>query len=435
MAFTLSGTVYSDRGVTPDLTGLTINVSVNGAASSASTTSSLVDGTYSVSVTSVNGDVLTIYLQGNVPVGVRVTISDGNNLSGADIYEDHLIIAAGNGGATPTGTNMNTSDNNGATGITAIYSSITNTSTATAAGKHVLFPAGTTKPVSISQLSCRGDCICKGPAAGGAAFIATSGTQFIEQSGGGNFVNFNITGSGCTVKPTTDLTFSGGSGSNISVSTGAIFDANGKNMIGTLSIAAAGGDLYLGSGTHSFLGVSASGGTVHGDTCNLTLTGTTTCVSIQGGTFIAPSGIFNVQGGFILTSGTFTPGTNTVNLTGTNQTFSGGNFTFYNLVKTVTAAATLTFTDGTVTTVTHNLTLQGSPSQLLTLQGSAAAGWTIAVPGQQNLNYLSVSFSTATGNTAFAGPTSTNGGSNTNWSFASVGHGVFSQLNLLGVGA
>lgn len=116
---------------------------------------------------------------------------------------------------------------------------------------------------------------------------------------------------------------------------------------------------------------------------------------------------------------TFNAGTSTLVLADTNNRTINTNVTFYNLSCVVATARTLTFTDGTAPGASNSLTLQGASGQLLTLAGSSTGGWSIGVPSTQSLGYLSVSRSTATGNTAAAGLTSTDGGNNTNWTFGS----------------
>ncbi|MEK7136860.1 MAG: hypothetical protein AAB853_01110, partial [Patescibacteria group bacterium] len=118
---------------------------------------------------------------------------------------------------------------------------------------------------------------------------------------------------------------------------------------------------------------------------------------------------------------TFTAGTSTVALDGGTQTVSGST-TFYNLSKTVTAAATMTFAATATQTVSNALTLQGAASNLLTL-GSSLNGvqWKIDPQGTRTISYVSVSDSNNTNATAIDCTASncTDGGRNTNWSFPS----------------
>ncbi len=95
-------------------------------------------------------------------------------------------------------------------------------------------------------------------------------------------------------------------------------------------------------------------------------------------------------GGTITSLGTFTCGSGTVTLDGASQNLPGTN-TFYNLSKTTSTAATLTFEAGAITTVTGALTLQGAAGQLLALRSSFdGTRWNINPQGSRTLAYLDV---------------------------------------------
>jgi hypothetical protein len=93
-----------------------------------------------------------------------------------------------------------------------------------------------------------------------------------------------------------------------------------------------------------------------------------------------------------------------------------GSFTFNGV-----AGGTFIFTDGIAITVSNSVTLQRC-----ILQGSATAGWTIAMPVTQTISDVVVSYSTATGHAGVAN-SSVNGGHNTNWMFPGAlgGAGLF----------
>ncbi len=136
------------------------------------------------------------------------------------------------------------------------------------------------------------------------------------------------------------------------------------------------------------------------------------------------SSIVNCAGPWKLVDGpdriTQNPGASTVNLNGTNQTISGSG-TFYNLTKTVTTAATLTFQNSKEQTITNALTFQGASGQLLSLRSDSPSTQykiTLQAGKSQTLSYLDVQDSDASGGqTLGAGPYSTNSGNNSNWTF------------------
>jgi hypothetical protein len=152
-------------------------------------------------------------------------------------------------------------------------------------------------------------------------------------------------------------------------------------------------------------------------------------ITIGSGATVTVSGSASITtNGNWSNSGTFTAGTGTVTLNGTNQTLSGST-TFYNLVKNVTVADTLTFANGTTQTITNSLNLQGIPAQRLSLRSnSIGVQWKIVLQagGSQFLNYLDVKDSDASGGqTLVAGVLSIDSGNNLNWVFSGEGAGGF----------
>jgi hypothetical protein len=107
--------------------------------------------------------------------------------------------------------------------------------------------------------------------------------------------------------------------------------------------------------------------------------------------------------------------------TGTSTLTIQGSNTFTRIESTKTVAHTITFTDGTTQTV-GVWTVKGTSGNVVTLQGSSTAGWTLDCPSLQfgEGNYLSISRSTATpAGTWYAGDNSTDGGNNSGWTFRS----------------
>ena len=133
---------------------------------------------------------------------------------------------------------------------------------------------------------------------------------------------------------------------------------------------------------------------------NLTLNANTATIKVSG------TGAF--QGGGITTY-------NEVQLNGTAHTISGSN-TLATLSLNPAGAQTLTFTDGTTQTVT---TLSRTNTGQIILQGSSTGGWTISdSSGTNSLNYLTISYSTASGGATFkAGINSIDNGNNSGWYF------------------
>lgn len=370
----VSGTVFTDAGTTPMGAGRTLNISINGAASAGNTTTAA-NGTYTIAGLTINsGDVVAVYIQDGVnpEKAVTVTIGTGSNLTGIDLYQNYLSVRSD--GGTMTKTALDTSDANAATGLSGVYS------------------AGASTLSTSSTNSC-GFCIQSGQAfAPTASYTMTvNGEKWICR---GTFTP-SISTTVLLSRATTGCVSGGQAFHNLTIG-GA-----GTPTVVLEDAVVVNGTLALGSGA---LDVSASN---FGVTAN---------------------------GNFTTTSGTFTARNGTVTFSGSaTQTIAGSN-TFYDLVRTTAAARTLRFTDGTTTTVTNSVTFTGSPGALLTLSGTSTGGWTIAMPATQTLGYLSVSRSTATGNTAAAGATSTNGGNNTNWTFGASGTGFGGRVGGGGAG-
>src|SRR5262249_18714178 len=142
-SISISGTVYTDEGVTTMGSGRTIAVSVNGGAAAATTTTAS-DGTYTLSNVTVNaGDVLTIYLSGNTEKGVTVTVGNGSNLTGINLYQNALITRCDNSCSLTNG-NLHTAIGNGSTDITAIIQGAGGTTLTIASQKNLYIPTSQT---------------------------------------------------------------------------------------------------------------------------------------------------------------------------------------------------------------------------------------------------------------------------------------------------
>jgi len=130
---------------------------------------------------------------------------------------------------------------------------------------------------------------------------------------------------------------------------------------------------------------------------------------------------------------TLNAGTSTIKITGTGQ-FSGGDLTYNNVELNGTAhtisgsntfaklrfggaAQTITHTDGTTQTFT-NMT-RSAGTDVKTMVGTSTGGWAYAKQGggRIDLDYLALSYSTATVGKFFAGANSTDTTGNTGWLF------------------
>jgi hypothetical protein len=146
-----------------------------------------------------------------------------------------------------------------------------------------------------------------------------------------------------------------------------------------------------------------------------------------------------VAGSFENNGGVFTPQSGTVTLDGTSQAINSSN-TFYNLVKSVTSAATLTFGRASTQIISGALTLTGAASNLLSLVSSAVGtAWNIDPQGSRSVSYVDVSDSNNTsGTTIFANNSQSSGGGNTDWCLSaacSISGTVYTDQGITNIGA
>jgi len=132
-------------------------------------------------------------------------------------------------------------------------------------------------------------------------------------------------------------------------------------------------------------------------------------------TLTANTSTINCSGNF--TGGGINYNGATLNLTGATSTISGNN-TFAQLNLASGTTQTISFTDGSIQTVT-SANLSGSVGHIHTLKGTGAAGWQITKAGGGTItaNYLSLSYSTGSPAKTWYAKYSTDGGNNIGWIF------------------
>jgi hypothetical protein len=113
-------------------------------------------------------------------------------------------------------------------------------------------------------------------------------------------------------------------------------------------------------------------------------------------------------------------------------TITGAN-TFNDITASVaaTSAASILFTAGTTTTLINGFDVDGTAVNPITISSATAAAHTLSLStGTVVADYLNLSYSTATGGAAWYAGASTNGGNNTGWQFivgtavVTVGQGI-----------
>jgi hypothetical protein len=290
----------------------------------------------------------------------------------------------------------------------------------------------------------------------------TAGTYSLSLTGNQRDVNFTgfsgtLTNSARTIYG--NLTVS--SGMTLNAGTGAqtfgatsgskTITSNGKTFDFPITFNGAGGtwvfqdNTTVGSTrifTHTNGTVDLNGKTITVGSSYATAAGTKN-LTFNGGTLVcANSGstaFNNAQPtGFTTTAGT---GTGKISMTSASaKTFVGGGSTYNCTLSNDGAGAltisdsntfttlangvqptTFTFTSGTTTTLT-NWNISGTAGNLVTIGSTAASQHTLSDPsGTVSVDYLSISYSSATGGaTWLAGLNSVNGGNNSGWIFSNV---------------
>ncbi len=148
-------------------------------------------------------------------------------------------------------------------------------------------------------------------------------------------------------------------------------------------------------------------------------------LAIDGGNFSLDSGAIFLSGDWN-NAGVFSPGTGSVNIVdgcGTTTTALVGDSTFYDFSAATTAGRLLRVTAGSTQAFNHSLTLEGAPSNPLTIRSSragTAANFDLLEGGRQRVSYVDVADNNARGGLTLAPGTpasfsSVDSGGNTNW--------------------
>lgn len=241
----------------------------------------------------------------------------------------------------------------------------------------------------------------------GWTFVATTGTHNINLNGktlGAISLTFN--GAGGTWKLQNDLTVNGTT-NPVTLTNGTI-DLNGYSFItgtiatgvGTKNITFNGGTVQLSQNGTAWSNANPTGFTTTAGTG----TGKFSLTSTSAKTFAGGGSVYNCN--------LSNDGTGALTITGSNTFISLNNST---------TARTYTFTAGTTTTFI-NLSFTGAAANLITIGSSSTATYTFSQSGGVvSCDYISISRCVTTGGAAFyAGANSTNGGTNTGWTFSAA---------------
>jgi hypothetical protein len=342
---TVSGTIYSDEGVTVyncSADNLTIGVSVNGGTSSTGTCTAA-GGTYTVTVAanpSAVGEPIAVWIDSaETPKATTVTRagSTSSNITGFDLYQNRLIVRHEDSGPI-TNANLATADNTNA-GI-----------------RYAVSSGNLTIESGISALVWTADTFTPG------------GTVTTNTTGG----DFKI-GSSATFSPGSNAVSIGGSWNNSGTFTAGTSTvtftavATGRTLSGTLdgtsgrfhnlTFNGVGGGWTLNATTLVNNDLTITNGTVSGGSSNLTVTRHMTLADTSGVSYTFGSTTVTVGGDFSDAGGRGSYGTSTVNLNGTGTMTTVVAGAFYNL--TIAATGMTTQTGSGVIRVTNIFTVDG----------------------------------------------------------------------------
>jgi len=270
--------------------------------------------------------------------------------------------------------------------------------------------------------------------------LSSGGNQFVV-----DFVDLTINSSASLDVGATNLTINDSG----AFSNSGTFTLDGDNTFTSFTADTDSGTIeYGGTGTYS-------SGLILGDTYNnLSFNGSggswvldaaldvNNDLTLADGTLDVKSGsdyAVTVGGDWINNGGTFTGRSGTVTLDGTSQTIGGSvGTTFYNLIKSVLSADTLTFNNAITTTIDNNTTLTGADGDVLSLRSDLADTQfeiDISNSGTRTLQHIDVKDSNNTNATEIICSSGCiNSDNNTNWSFPITGT-VYTDEGSTNIGA
>jgi hypothetical protein len=362
---TISGTVYTDQGVTNIGAGKTIRVLVNGTGAITGTTNA--SGQYSISVPLTSaGDVITAHIDGATEDGATITRTAGADITGFDIYQDRIIVRNESVSAISIA-NLNTGNDGDADLITLYTDGVSPTFQS---GKELFIWAGDTfTPGAALDVDGNVEVAATATLTLGGTLdvdgnIDNKGTLVVGAHAitvGGNYTHSAVTGI-YTANAGTTITFDG-TGAQTFISGGATYkNIVNANTIGSVAIGGflTVGETFTNTGTFDLVSHALTVTGAVSNTGTIKLNGQQT-VTLTSGNDV-DSGTWEYYG-----DGTGTSTTHTIKDFGTtdyyNLTFndvSASNSDTFQIGSTLTVAGSLTATDGTFNASTSPVVISGN---------------------------------------------------------------------------
>lgn len=432
-ARTITGSLYQSNRTTK-LTNQTVKLSVNGASPVQQAASSG-DFTFSNIVLS-SGDKILAWIDDDATYeGNTITVSDGNNLTGLNVYAGNVTVRYETGSSI-TNTNLSTAkgsliDDDIKYSVTGANLTVQDNFKFYIPATYTHAPGGT---ITVDDIEIDGILNADGND------VTVSG-DWDNSSGsytsGNNTTTFNgatkqtlISGGTGDTKDFYNLTHSGSAELELSAS-------NALDVDGSLTQSGAGDFDTQGNNVTSG-GLAVSSGTFNNDARAGTWD-VNGAVSISSGTLTATSGSFTVSGAWNKTGGIFTHNSGTVTFDGTSaQSVNAGGSNFGTLAVTnasdyvtfsaatscanftaQTASSKIKFKESVNFTVSGTLTLNGQAAgtEIELISASSGTQWNLVCPAT-TVNYVKAKDSNSTN--TIAANYSIDLGTNTNWTFAAV---------------
>ncbi|MBI5415131.1 hypothetical protein HZA38_06505, partial [Candidatus Peregrinibacteria bacterium] len=342
---TISGTVYTNQGVTTMGSGRTVRILKNGTDMSKSTTT---NGFGAFSISSVNTsaeDVLTVYLDNATENGAVVTLSNATDIADLNIYQNYLITRTESGTAL-TNANLDTANNAdpglSSDDLTSLYDVSGGTLTTTTGTelliKNSFTPGGAIDAGGTIDVDGLFDASTYAINVAGdwdiSVMITHSGNLTFDGTGAQVYTNSTSMNSTMVINKSsgtlTAASWLKPMTGNITLTSGTL-DINGQAITGNSLIVGAAGILKLQGGESVGTPTLNAGSTVlySNSLGEYTLSnwnyGNLT-INASGATYNAPFPTFMVGGNFTMTAGTFTGNSTVIFLSG-NLDLDGGTFT------------------------------------------------------------------------------------------------------------
>ncbi len=412
--YSISGTVYSDEGVTILASGQTVAASINGVASG----SDDIDGSGQYTITDLEfsaGDVLTLYLDGETEKAVTVTVAPEADMTGIDLYQNNLIARCDNASCSLNNGHLQTAQGSDSD-VTDIYSISGSNALTVASGKSLFIPSGHTF-APVFNVTVGGNFINNGTYTFSTEVVTLNGEDGSYEIKMSNSTLHDLTidapGSTYTAIDAEDLTVTHNFiiaegtfipppnltlGTNFTKEAGGTFTHNSGRVIigidGTITNTDALYDLLVQEDVVLGAALDVNGGLVI-DAGSLDVTIQDYPINVAGSWSVLNGGSFNAQNGLVAFDGS---GTQTII----------GDTTFYDLTKQETTDDStnkrLTFTSGSTTAIGHTLTLDGLDSNdKLEVRASSNSPATINFTGASTFSttgYLDIQFNTITDNSS-----------------------------------